>query len=125
MIEVKTKEELDKIREKHAFNVTAYTWDQCGICKKFLPEIERECGDLASMTPFTAIPTIHCPIEQPFCYDEMMNMGQNGVPFIVGKKRGKEEPSFEIKGKKTNKLKQAYGILKDIVIETKEKMVDE
>lgn len=145
MIKANTKEELDKIREQHPFVTTAYLKDGCPHCEGLKPVLEDECSKMNVLTVGAASPiaTVHCPVTQDFCANELVQTVIDGykdskgikgelsakdkenirvgVPLVIGKIRGIQKPAFVVMGNDQPRVRESYSVLREIVKKMNEK----
>lgn len=114
MIEVKSKKELDKLQKETPFSVTMYRSDNCGHCVQTHPVVESRCNDVKG-----AVPVIDCPIDKKFCMQKIKDMGETGIPLVVGIKNGDvDNPAFLVRGAQIDKINHNFDILQQWKEET-------
>jgi hypothetical protein len=101
MIKANTKEELDKIREQHPFVTTAYLKDGCPHCEGLKPVLEDECSKMNVLTVGDASPiaTVHCPVTQDFCANELVQTvidGYKDSKGIKGELSAKDKENIRV-----------------------------
>ncbi len=114
MVSANSKEEFDRIRNAAPFSVTMVRSDNCTHCRDLHPIIETACDQLQG-----AIPVIDCPVDNPWCVEQVRRYKKNGIPLVIGTERGKEHaPTFMIEGSRKDEVKKYFGELAKIVKST-------
>jgi len=108
MVEVNSKKELDEIQKNSPFSVTMYRSDNCGHCVQTHPVVEQRCNDVKG-----AVPVIDCPMDKKFCVNKIKEMGESGIPLVVGIKNGDmKNPAFVVRGAQIDKINHNFDILR-------------
>lgn len=147
MIRVENKEQLDSLQKEFPFVVKAFLSDNCNPCTALKPELERQCQDTDKLMPFKVVPTIHCPIEEKFCRDEVMNWYVDqykkengitgklskkqmeevsaGVPVVLGQQTSDGKIHFSVLGNDQKLIDGNYSAIRSLINRTKENWVKE
>jgi len=143
---LENKEQLKTIQEDFPYVVKAFLSDNCAHCDGLKPELESQCQQTDGLMPFKVVPTLHCPVEEPFCKEELVGLliedykKQNGVTGKLSKKQLKKlqigvpvvfgqastgEIHFSVHGNSPSLLDQNYSAIRETIERTKEKWVKE
>lgn len=145
MIRVKDKKELDGIQKEFPLVIKAFLTDDCDPCGSLKESLERECKDTDALMPFKVVPTLHCPVEEKFCRDELEQWYVNeykaingtsskaarkqlkkigiGVPVVIG--QTPDGVHFAVVGDDKKSLGDAYSSIRSMIERTRKKWVGE